>query len=190
MITRPLATPITGPADLTVVVPTYNERERLDTLLEQIFAACSRHSLTADVIVVDDNSADGTGARGDEWAQSDRVRVIHRPSKLGLGSAVLDGIGIAETAIVGVMDADLSHPPSLIPTMYAAMIDSDLDMVVASRYVDGGDARSFSLGRAVLSRVGCWLSRPLTPVHDAMSGFFLVKRGCVAGLQTSVRGFK
>src|SRR5436190_23731788 len=96
-----------GPADLTMVVPTYNERERLDTLLEQIFAACARVDLAAEVIVVDDNSADGTGARADEWARSDRVRVIHRARKLGLGSAVLEGIAIAESAVVGVMDADL-----------------------------------------------------------------------------------
>ena len=140
--------------------------------------------------MVDDNSADGTGARADEWARSDRVRVIHRAGKLGLGSAVLEGIAIAEGPIVGVMDGDLSHPPGFIPSLYSAMVSADLDMVVASRYVAGGDARSFSFSRAILSRAGCWLSRPLTPVRDPMSGFFLIRREQTAGLRTSARGFK
>ena len=173
-----------------MVVPTYNERARLDTLLEQIFAACHRHNLATEVVIVDDNSADGTGIRADEWAKSDRVRVIHRPGKLGLGSAVLDGIAIAQAPIVGVMDADLSHPPDLIPSLYSAMVTADLDMIVGSRYVSGGDSRSFSFSRAMLSRAGCLLSRPLTPVRDPMSGFFLIRRERTTGLQTSVRGFK
>ena len=96
-----------------MVVPTYNERDRLDALLEQIFAATSRHGIATEVVIVDDNSVDGTGVRADEWARSQRVRVIHRPGKLGLGSAVLDGMGITQAPILGVMDADLSHPPTL-----------------------------------------------------------------------------
>src|SRR5438552_19014414 len=97
--------------DLTIVIPTYNERERLDTLLERIFAACESDGLTVDVVIVDDNSADGTGLVADEWAKRRPVRVIHRAGKLGLGSAVLEGFAIADAAVVGVMDGDLSHPP-------------------------------------------------------------------------------
>ena len=83
------------PSDLTIVVPTYNERDRIDPLLEQIFDVADRHSLAMDVIVVDDNSVDGTGARADEWTKRRSVRVVHRAGKLGLGSAVLEGFAIA-----------------------------------------------------------------------------------------------
>ena len=159
-----------------MVVPTYNERDRLGALLEQVLAACDREQLTVRVVVVDDNSADGTGAVADEWARRGRVHVIHRSGRLGLGSAVLEGFAIADSEVVGVIDADLSHPPDLIPTLYHTMVADDLDMVVASRYVGDGDARSWSLKRRILSRLGCLLSRPLTPVRDAMSGFFMLRR--------------
>ena len=176
--------------DLTMVVPTYNERQRLDSLVTQLFDACVRHQLIAEVIVVYDNSPDGTGARADDWARRCRVRVIHRAGKLGLGSAVLEGFAAADGDVVGVIDADLSHPPSLIPALYATLQARDLDMVVASRYIEGGGATSWSHGRRMLSAIACWLSRPLTPVRDAMSGFFLIRRQRVRHLRTSARGFK
>ena len=177
--------------DLTMIVPTYNERERLGTVLEQIFIACDRHQLDVRVVVVDDNSADGTGALADEWARGGRVQVLHRAGKLGLGSAVVEGFALADSDMVGVIDADLSHPPDLIPLLYGTVTAHDLDMVVASRYVGSGRAaNSWSLKRLVLSRAGCWLSRPLTPVRDAMSGFFMLRRDRVDRFETSASGFK
>ena len=177
--------------DLTIVVPTYNERDRLGTLLERIFASCAAHRIAVHVVVVDDNSADGTSELADEWTRRAAVQVIHRPGKLGLGSAVLDGIAVAGSDIVGVMDADLSHPPDLIPILYeAAVSDGKPDMVVASRYVKGGGTQSWSAGLFLLSRLGCWLSRPLTPVQDAMSGFFLLHRDRALGFTTTTQGFK
>lgn len=177
--------------DLTMVVPTYNERDRLGTLLERIFTSCEAHSIAVHVVIVDDNSTDGTSDLADEWARRAAVQVIHRPGKLGLGSAVLDGLAIANSDIVGVMDADLSHPPDLIPILYEVAVgDGKPDMVVASRYVKGGGARSWSAGRLLLSRLGCWLSRPLTPVQDAMSGFFLLRRDRALGFKTTTQGFK
>lgn len=173
-----------------MVVPTYNECDRLGTLLEQVFETCRDCGLRVRVVVVDDNSADGTGAIADEWAGRANVQVIHRPGKLGLGSAVLEGFAIAETDVVGVMDADLSHPAALIPALYSAIASSNLDMVVASRYVASGGTRAWSFGRFLLSRVGCWLSLPLTPVRDPMSGFFLIRRERATGFQASTRGFK
>ena len=120
-----------------------------------------------------------------------RVRVIHRPGKLGLGTAVLEGFALAQTEIVGVMDGDLSHPPEL----RADAVSNDRataasTLVVASRYVPGGGTSNFPLGRWLLSRAGCWLARPLTPVRDAMSGFFLIRRDSAETFRTSVRGFK
>lgn len=175
--------------DVTIVVPTYNECGRLDALIEQVFAACHGR-LSIEVIVVDDNSPDGTGARAEGLAAGRALRVIHRRGKLGLGSAVLEGFAAATADVVGVIDADLSHPPALIPTLYGALRDRELDMVVASRYVDGGSSEGFAWSRRVLSRTACLASRIVTPVHDAMSGFFLIRRTCLDRLQTSAHGFK
>ena len=178
------------PADLTIVIPTYNERDRLGILLARVFEACDAAALELEVVVVDDNSADGTGEVADEWAGRRRVRVIHRAGKLGLGTAVLEGFALASAPIVGVMDGDLSHPPELLPRLFRTIGEGNFDLVVASRYVSGGGTSNFPIGRWLLSRAGCWLTRPLTPVRDAMSGFFLIRRADLEGFQTSVRGFK
>jgi dolichol-phosphate mannosyltransferase len=179
-----------GRPDLTIVVPTYNERQQLDALLEQVFSACDDQGFVVELIIVDDNSADGTGDRADDWARRRRVRVIHRAGKLGLGSAVMAGVGIAEGDIVGVMDADLSHPPRLVPALFSTMCTADLDMVIASRYIRGGGTASWSVVRRMLSRLACWMARPLTPVRDPMSGFFLIRRERFTALRDPARGFK
>ena len=176
--------------DLSVVVPTYNECNRIEHLVEQILESCAAHAITAEVIVVDDNSPDGTGERADRLARGAAVRVIHRPSKLGLGSAVRDGFAAASGEIVGVIDADLSHPPRLVPVLYAVLKQRDVDVVVASRYVVGGGTKAWPLGRIAMSRMGCLMARPLTPVRDAMSGFFVTRRAFALGARTSARGFK
>jgi hypothetical protein len=107
----------------------------------------------------------------------------------GLGTAVLEGFAAARTEVVGVMDGDLSHPPQLLPKLFRT-IEDGFDLVVASRYVRGGGTSNFPIGRWLLSRAGCWLARPLTPVRDAMSGYFLVRRSRLDEFRTSVKGFK
>jgi dolichol-phosphate mannosyltransferase len=189
LIPAPLRSPM-RPPDLTVVVPTYNEREHLEPLVDQIQRSCAAHALSVEVIIVDDNSPDGTGRRAEQLAESRPVRVIHRPGKLGLGSAVLEGFAAARGSIVGVMDADLSHPPQLVPIMYDALRRSDVDVVVGSRYVRGGRTESWPMLRLALSRLGCWTARPLTPVRDAMSGFFLMRRERALNVGASASGFK
>jgi dolichol-phosphate mannosyltransferase len=185
--------PVTGqssPADFTIVIPTYNERARIDVLLERMFEACNAQGLAVAVVIVDDNSPDGTGAAADAWTRNHRVQVIHRSGKLGLGSAVLEGFAIAQTEIIGIMDADLSHPPELLPRLFKTMAAGQFDLVVGSRYVRGGGTTNFSFGRWLLSRVACWLARPLTPLRDPMSGFFLIRRDRLDGFRTAVKGFK
>ena len=88
------------------------------------------------------------------------------------------------------MDGDLSHPPELLPRLFRTMARGNFDLVVASRYVRGGGTTNLSAGRWLMSRAGCWLARPLTPVRDAMSGFFLIRREHLDGFRTSVGGFK
>jgi dolichol-phosphate mannosyltransferase len=179
-----------APAALTVVIPTYNERGRIEALLERLFVACDRELIPVDVVIVDDDSADGTADAAEEWSRRRPVRVVRRAGKLGLGSAVLDGFALADADIVGVMDADLSHPPELLPHLFRMITSGGHDVVVASRYIDGGGTERWPLGRMILSRLACALARPVTPVRDAMSGFFLMRRERLAGFRTSVQGFK
>ena len=176
--------------DLTLVVPTYNERGHLEDLAAQLFAATDAAGVTLELVIVDDNSPDGTGAIADQLAAVRRVKVIHRPGKLGLGSAVVEGIRVAEADVVGVIDADFSHPPPLVPRMYAVFVATCADMAVASRYVQGGGTSGWPLGRRIMSRVACWLARPLTPIRDAVSGFFMIRRELAVRTIVKAEGFK
>jgi dolichol-phosphate mannosyltransferase len=177
-------------ADLTMVLPTYNERERLAEIVTAVFDACARHLVQLELVIVDDNSPDGTGAIADDLARQYRVRVIHRAGKLGLGTAVVEGFGIASAEIVGVMDADFSHPPALVPHMLAIFRSRQADVVVASRYVPGGSTPDWPLKRRLLSRAACLLARPLSPIRDAASGFFLIRRDIARGTTIKAGGFK
>lgn len=179
-----------GSPDLTVVVPTYNERDRLAELVTSAFAACAEAGIDLEVVVVDDNSPDGTGAVADDLATRHRMKVVHRTGKLGLGTAVVAGVAVALSEVVGVMDADFSHPPSLLPAMHAVFAATGADVVVASRYVPGGGTSNWPLGRRLLSRLGCLLARPLSPVRDAASGFFLIRRDVARAVRVKAGGFK
>jgi dolichol-phosphate mannosyltransferase len=178
------------PVALSIVVPTYNERDRLPDLVAAVFEAYTSANLEAELIIVDDNSPDGTGALADELATRHRLQVIHRRGKLGLGTAVIEGFEAATAPIVGVIDADLSHPPLLLPKMLAVMRESGADLVIGSRYIPGGGTRNWPFGRLALSRLACLLARPLTPVKDATSGFFLIRRDLARGVRISAGGFK
>jgi len=179
-----------APAALSIVVPTYNERERLPDLVNAVFSAYRDAGLDAELVIVDDNSPDGTGAVADELAATRRMRVLHRAGKLGLGTAVVEGFGAASSGIVGVLDADMSHPPVLLPKMLRAMEREHADVVVASRYIPGGGTRNWPFSRLMMSRVACLMARGLTPVADATSGFFLIRRDLARGVTISAGGFK
>ena len=175
---------------LSIVVPTYNERDRLPELVKAIFAAYRGDSMDAELIIVDDNSPDGTGHVAEELASAHRIRVIHRAGKLGLGTAVIEGFTASNAPIVGVIDADMSHPPDLVPRMLAVMHQAQADVVVASRYIPGGGTRRWPVTRLLMSRLACLMAAGLTPVRDATSGFFLIRRDLARGVRISAGGFK
>jgi dolichol-phosphate mannosyltransferase len=102
----------------------------------------------------------------------------------------VEGFGASSAPVVGVMDADMSHPPSLLPRMFATMQRSAADVVVASRYVAGGGTRNWPIVRLMMSKLACVLARPLTPVRDATSGFFLIRKDIAQGVRISAGGFK
>lgn len=159
----------------SIVVPTYKEAQNLGDLIGQIDETRQEHDLDLEVIIVDDNSQDGTEAviekLGLPW-----VRLIVRTDERGLSSAVLRGMEAATGDVLVCMDADLSHDPIYIPQMIKAL-QSGFGMVVGSRYVSGGSTDDdWGIFRWLNSIVATMLSRPLTMIRDPMSGFFALRR--------------
>ena len=159
-----------------VVIPTYNERENLTELLRQIFA----QGLPLEVLIIDDNSPDGTGAVADGLAQADpRVHVMHRAAKMGLGSAYVAGFRYAlerDYDAVFEMDADFSHNPESLPVFLRELESADL--VVGSRYLHGVTVVNWPLKRLVLSYGANVYSRVITgiPIKDLTGGFKCFRR--------------
>ncbi|MBA3297387.1 MAG: polyprenol monophosphomannose synthase [Acidobacteria bacterium] len=179
-----------APPALSIVVPTYNERDRLGVLVEAIFAGYAAEDVDGELVIVDDNSPDGTGALADELARRYRITVLHRAGKLGLGTAVVEGFAAARAPIVGVIDGDLSHPPHALPRMLAVMRNHRADVVIGSRYIPGGGTLNWGPGRLLMSKVACAMARGVTPVRDATSGFFLIRKDLASGVKISAGGFK
>jgi dolichol-phosphate mannosyltransferase len=154
-----------------VIIPTYNERENIGLLVESIVGL----EMGSRVIVVDDNSPDGTGELADELAaRHDSVRVIHRTGKLGLGTAHIAGMKAALSdgmACILTMDADFSHHPRYLPDLMAAL--GRYDLVIGSRYVPGGGATYCTLPRRTLSRGANLIARTVLGLSagDATAGF-------------------
>jgi dolichol-phosphate mannosyltransferase len=181
---------VDSPPRLSIVVPTYNERERLGEFVATVFAAFASARLDAEVVIVDDNSPDGTGELADDLATRYRVTVVHRAGKLGLGSAVVAGFSMARGEYLGVMDADMSHPPAMLPVLVDAIARTGSDVVVGSRYVPGGGTKNWPASRALMSRSACLAARVLTPVRDAASGYFVLRRSVLSGVEVKAAGFK
>lgn len=179
---------------LALVIPTLQEAGNLPQLLRRVLAALDCVELQAEVIVVDDDSRDGTVEIIEEMRRKDgRVRVIVREGQRGLAGAILHGWQNSDATMLGVMDADLQHPPEMLPQLIEAML-AGADMAVGSRYQAGGSTGDWNAARRMVSNSATWLTKPLLPrklrVHDPMSGFFLVRRRCIEGLQLQTTGFK
>ena len=144
---------------------------------------------TWELIIVDDGSPDGTADLAESYADVHPVRVVRRPGKAGLASAVLAGFAQARGDILVVMDADLSHPPEAVPRL-ALAIEEGADLAVGSRYVAGGGTEDWPLRRRVVSRAACLLGNVLVPIRDCTSGFFAIRRSALDGVTLNPIGFK
>jgi dolichol-phosphate mannosyltransferase len=163
-----------------VCLPTYNEAENLEPMVEGILMAAQRANLAISILVIDDASPDGTGAIADRLAQADtRVRVLHRQCKQGIGPAYKAGFqrALAEGAdLIVEMDCDFSHDPLDIPRLVVACEQADL--ALGSRYVAGGAVREWGLPRRVISRMGCLYAQVVlaSSVKDLTGGFKCFRR--------------
>jgi dolichol-phosphate mannosyltransferase len=175
----------------SVVIPTYNEADGIERLIRALDDVFKQNALDGEIIVVDDNSPDGTGAIVDRLAQEFPLRGVHRAGKLGLSSGVIEGWRAArpESEALGAMDADFSHDITIFPKLVRALEDG-YGLAVGSRYVRGGGITNWPWRRIVTSKVACALAQPLTRIKDITSGYFLVRRSAIEGVELDPIGFK
>lgn len=161
---------------VSVIVPTYQEAENIADLVGRIEAVREDHSLDLDLLILDDPSDDGTDRIVADLAKP-WVRLISRSGERGLVYAVADGLAAATGDRLLVMDADLSHPPEVIPAMLTALDEPTVDFVIGSRYVPGASTdEDWGVGRWINSKIATWLARPFTRAKDPMAGFFALRR--------------
>jgi dolichol-phosphate mannosyltransferase len=166
-----------GGVELTVVVPTFNERGNVEALVGRLDAALE--GIRWEVVFVDDDSPDGTADEVCALAQSDlRVRCLRRIGRRGLASAVIEGMLASSAPYLAVIDADLQHDETVLPQMLATIQTQDLDIVIGSRYTAGGSIGEWDRRRAMMSNVAARLARLIVAADltDPMSGFFMISR--------------
>jgi dolichol-phosphate mannosyltransferase len=167
----------TLPARLAIVVPTFNESQNVEVLVGLVDKALP--GIPWELVFVDDNSPDDTSGKVRELAQRDpRVRILHRFGRRGLSSACVEGILATSAPYVAIMDADLQHDESVLGAMYERITKGDVDLVVGSRYVNGGGMGDWSENRQRMSKFATKLALMLTktPISDPMSGFMMMRR--------------
>ena len=182
---------------ISIILPTYNESENILGMLKSIHENIPNGVIT-ETIVVDDNSPDGTGRIVEEYISNfkkiaeNTIDIIHRTAKNGLSSAILNGIQKAKGDTIVVMDSDFSHPPQIIPKMIDTFKQYQCDLVVASRYISGGNIHGWTTKRKIMSKVGTLIATKGLGVNtkDPMSGFFAFKKNIINELNFDAIGYK
>jgi len=183
----------TGLPQLSVVVPTFNERDNVTVLYRRLAATLT--DVAWEVVFVDDNSPDGTWSIVRDLARQDgRVRCVRRVGRRGLSGACIEGILASSAPYAAVIDADLQHDETQLPKMAALLQSGEAELVVGSRYIEGGSADSFNRQRAGASQLATEVAKRVLKVEiaDPMSGFFMIRRDRFEQLapQLSTQGFK
>jgi dolichol-phosphate mannosyltransferase len=177
--------------DLTVIIPTFNEEANIRNIITEVDAVFKQNNLKGEILVVDDNSPDGTILTVNEINKKmANVNIIVRLGDHGLSQSVAEGFIHASSDILVVIDADLSHPPALIPVMYSEIMDGN-DIVIGSRYMEGGGIRKWPIKRRIISLGATFLGRLLFPdITDPVSGFFAVRKSVIVNAPLKPRGYK
>jgi len=186
--------PVHHSQKLAIIIPTLHEAENIQELLERIRCSVDPLGVTYESVVVDDDSGDGIEALVQQLSCEDpRIRLLVRKNVRGLAGAIIYGWASTDAEILGVIDADLQHPPELLPQLWQTL-QSGVDAVVASRYARQNSGGNWNRLRNVISRLAIFLAWPLQKrsvrVLDPMSGFFLVRRSCIEAIQFQTEGFK
>ncbi len=173
---------------ISLIIPTYNEARNLRILVDEIFSSIDKEQIDLEIIFVDDNSPDGTGDIAEQLTKEYQIKAIHRSRKLGLGSAVVEGFKLCNRPYVGVMDADLSHDPTVLNELINWL--DKYDLAIASRFAEGSQVVNWSYWRKFLSKVGVYLCQKITGVKDPLSGYFFLKREVIDGINLKTKGYK
>ncbi len=161
----------------SIIVPTYHEAPNIEPLVTRLFAATAQAGIEVELIIVDDNSQDGTEEIVERLRKQYPVRLVVRRGERGLSGAVLAGFREARCDKFVVLDADLQHPPEMVPQVLARLDQGDCDFVIGTRYAGAGSvAGDWPVVRRLGSAVATLLARPLARLSDPMSGFFALHR--------------
>ncbi len=179
-----------GQLTLSVVIPTYNEREGIEVTIEKISNTLKNNGISGEIIVVDDDSPDRTWEFCQSIEESYPLQVIRRVGRRGLSSAVIEGWEVAGGRILGVMDADGSHDERALPGMIQAIEKDEIQLAVGSRYVPGGETPGWPWIRQFISRSAISLAMPVSSLRDATSGFCLFRRDVIEGVHLDPVGWK
>jgi dolichol-phosphate mannosyltransferase len=172
--------------EISVIIPTYKEARNIEKIVREIIEIVP----DVEIVIVDDDSPDGTGKIAEDLKlKYKNIKVLHRKER-GLASAVVAGFRVTDGEIIGVMDADLSHPPTMITKLIEPLKNNTADVVVGSRYVKGGKIVGWNFIRKITSRGAILLARPLTPLKDPVSGFFFLKKKVINHLDLNPSGYK
>jgi dolichol-phosphate mannosyltransferase len=177
-----------------LVIPTLNEAGNIPELLNRTQIALARVNLDYELVIVDDDSQDETGEVVERYRRGDpRIRLLVRRGQRGLAGAVLHGWQHTNATLLGVMDADLQHPPEILPQLLES-VRSGTDIAIASRYASKNCVSNWNMLRQFISRCGTWATMPLQRrelrIKDPLSGFFVVRREAIEGLELQPYGFK
>lgn len=177
--------------DVSVIIPTFNEAENIRETIHRVSQTLFAHFIRGEIIVVDDNSPDGTADIVSACkTRIKNLRVIVRTHDPGLSQSVVEGIENANSEICLIMDADGSHPPQEIPNLWR-VVTNGADIAIGSRYMQGGSISQWSFVRRKVSQTATILARVMFPhIRDPMSGFFAVKRSVICGVSLKPRGYK
>ena len=181
--------------EYSVLMPTYEERDDLPLIIYLLLQTAEEHKINMEVVIVDDNSPDGTQdvIKELQKAYKDKITLHARPGKMGLGSAYIDGLSKCRGKYVILMDADLSHHPKFIPPFIAKMKETNCDLVTGTRYLPGGGVHGWDLNRKLTSRVANYMaSTLLNPQASDLTGSFrLYKKEVLEAIIPKVksRGF-
>ena len=173
----------------SIVVPTLNESENIDLLLTRLFEL-NIPSDNFEVIFVDDSSSDGTPDKIRAWQKYSNIQLVERTGKPDLTTSILTGADVARSDVIVVMDADLSHPHEQLKALVTPILQDDYDVVIGSRYINGGNTHNWPVYRQLLSQMGGWLARPFCDVSDATSGFFAFRKELAATVSKQAHGYK
>lgn len=174
--------------EVSLIIPTYNEAQNIPLVVKEIFSLVTKDLIDLEIIIVDDNSPDGTADIAEQLSPEFPVKVVRRSGKMGLGTAVRAGFAASSRPYLGVMDGDLSHDPGIIHDLILSL--KEYDIAIGSRFEKASSVENWNFFRKLLSYSGVGCARLLTRTHDPLSGYFFLRRSVIEGVSLQTKGYK